>query len=296
MKILLYKNQGAHRKNANALQKYKNIQFTNVDSLDNIFNTSSEYDCVLSFFKPIDISKYPNILFIFGPQFSVFPDENLNNIKGKNSYYNLLSEWVVNFWKNYEITNNINFITIPFGVETDKFIEIKPIKERSKVFVYSKIRDENELKFLINFLMNKNIEHEIFVYDLTYNEEYYLQYLQESKYGIILGRHESQGFAIQEALSCNVPLFVWDVKYMNQEVGMNYPNYPATSIPYWDERCGEFFYDIEEIENKFELFLSKLETFEPRNYILENLSMEVCEKRLMDFVNKWNNNFRNTNV
>ena len=83
---------------------------------------------------------------------------------------------------------------------------------------------------------------------------------------------------------------------MNQEVGMNYPDYPATSIPYWDERCGEFFYDIEEIEKKFELFLSKLETFEPRNYILENLSMEVCEKRLMDFVNKWNNNFRNTNV
>lgn len=29
---------------------------------------------------------------------------------------------------------------------------------------------------------------------------------------------------------------------MSQEEGYNYPDIPANVIPYWDERCGEFFY------------------------------------------------------
>ena len=66
--------------------------------------------------------------------------------------------------------------------------------------------------------------------------------IANSKYGIILDAHESQGFAIEEALSCNVPLLVWNVSSMSQEEGGNYQHIPATSIPYWDKRCGENFY------------------------------------------------------
>jgi hypothetical protein len=114
-----------------------------------------------------------------------------------------------------------------------------------------------------------------------------LKYLQHSKYAIVIGRHESQGFAIQEAMSCNVPLFVWSVISMNQEVGYNYHDFPATSIPYWDEKCGEFFHEYEEMENKFDLFLNKLELgfYNPRKFILENLSLEICEKKMMDLIN-----------
>jgi len=285
MKILLYKNEGSHHKNTNALNHYKNIEFTIFNSLQEI-NNLEDYDCIISVAQPIDISLYPNTLFLFGPQFSVFPDEKLNIIKGNNSYFNLLSDWIIQFWNRYEITNGINPITLPFGVETDKFTEIKPITERNKVFLYYKHRENNELNFLTQFLNSKNIEYHIFSYDGRYNESDYLHYLQESKYGIILDAHESQGFAIQESLSCNVPLFVWNVSSLNQESTTNYHDYPATTIPYWDERCGEFFYKKEEIEEKFELFLSKLETYNPRQYILETLSMEVCERRLIDFINE----------
>ena len=78
-----------------------------------------------------------------------------------------------------------------------------------------------------------------------------------------LDAHESQGFALQEALSCNVPLFVWNITSMRQEYGSSYNDIPATTIPYWDERCGEYFYNINELEDKFNLFLSKLETYKP---------------------------------
>lgn len=283
MKILLFSNEGAHHKNTNALMHYRNIQFTNISSMNQVSNIE-EYDCVLSVANPIDISNYPNTLFLFGPQFSVFPDHRLTHIKGPNCYYNLLSQWVVDCWNQYEISKEMHYVKLPFGVETDKFIETKPIQQREKVFVYFKTRDPNELHFLIEFLNKRNIQFVLFNYDTRYNENDYLQYLQEAKYGIWLGRHESQGFAVQEAMSCNVPLFVWDVKYMNQEVRTNYTAIPATCIPYWDERCGEFFYNGSDIDTTFEIFLSKIESYNPRQYILETLSMEVCEKRFIDFI------------
>jgi len=44
---------------------------------------------------------------------------------------------------------------------------------------------------------------------------------------------------------------------MNQEYMSTYNDIPGTTIPYWDERCGEYFYNID-IEEKFNLFLNKI--------------------------------------
>ena len=50
-----------------------------------------------------------------------------------------------------------------------------------------------------------------------YNETDYINYLKECKYGIWVDAHESQGFALEEALSLDVPLLVWNIKSLNQE-------------------------------------------------------------------------------
>ena len=74
------------------------------------------------------------------------------------------------------------------------------------------------------------------------------------------------------------------INILNQEYNSTYNDIPATTIPYWDERCGDFFYNINNIEEKFNSFLDKLNTYKPREYVLENLSMEVCEKKFIDLV------------
>jgi hypothetical protein len=283
MKIL-YINIGMHGKNHNALMSYKNITFYVINNIDFNNINLNDFDCVYSPSLPINVSLYPNTKFIFGPHFSVFPDSNLNIIKGKNVVYNLLSDWVFNCWEKSSICNNLRLVKLPFSVETNKFNEIKPIKDRNYVFIYCKRRDPNEINLIKNFLNDRNINYKIFDYLQKYNEFDYINYLQNSKFGVWLDAHESQGFALQEALSCNVPLFVWNIKSMKQEYGSSYNDIPATTIPYWDERCGEFFYTSNELEEKYNLFLSKLETYKPREYILENLSMEVCEKRLIEII------------
>ena len=179
--------------------------------------------------------------------------------------------WVSNLWKMYNIDGIIPVKTQFFPVNTEKFKPLENIK-RDKVFIYFKRRKKEELFFLESFLKNKNVEYKIFDYVKKYKEADYLDFLQHSKYGIILDAHESQGFAIEEALSCNVPLLVWNVTSMAQEEGGRYQAIPATSIPYWDNNCGEYFFKKNELIYKYNEFINKLITYKPREFILNNLS------------------------
>jgi hypothetical protein len=284
MKILLI-NYGFHHKNLNAIKKYTKLDIDIIDDLQKI--NISNYDVVYSPSEPIDVSNFPDKKFIFGPHFSTFPNHKIKPIINKNTIYIQPSEWVVKLWKEFDICENLNIQCLPFGVDTVKFNQTIEPCSRIKVFVYFKNRNPLELRYIEHFLSTQNIQYVVFDYNKKYDEQEYIDCLHNAKYGIWLGCHESQGFALEEALSCNVPLFVWSVKSMNQEYGCNYYDIPATTIPYWDERCGEFTYDIENFYNKFQHFLMKLETYRPREYIIENLSMDVCEKKFIDlFINK----------
>ena len=238
------------------------------------------FDIIYSPNNPINTSLFPKKKFIFGPHFSIFPNNKLLYIKNSsnNSFYIQPSYWVSNLWKKYKIEKYVPLKVFPFPVNTKKF---KPKLEntKDKVFIYFKRRKTSELVFLKKFLKDKNIDFTVFDYVQKYKEEDYLYCLQNAKYGIVLDAHESQGFAIEEALSCDVPLLVWNVSSMSQEEGINYPDIPATSIPYWDKRCGEYFYNQEEFEKTFNEFISKLNTYKPREFILENLSVEKCAEK-----------------
>jgi hypothetical protein len=271
-----------HIKNKNGLINVLNYlqwqyHFGNINDINN-------YDIIYSPGRPIDVSKYPTKKFIFGPHFSVFPDDKMSIINNKynNSIYIQPSKWAADVWINMGI-KHIPILSLPFPVDTYKFNELN-VDIRNNVFIYFKRRKPQELQFLELFLKTKNITYRIFDYLKKYQEEDYLNYLQHSKFGIILDAHESQGFAIEEALSCNVPLLVWNTKTMSQEYRSSYRDIPCTTIPYWDERCGEFFYEKEELENKYNTFISKLESYKPRQYILDNLSVEKCSEKLVNLI------------
>lgn len=286
MKILFIKSH-IHAKNLNFILKCKKIQFFIVNSINNIQNIDLRtFDAVISPCDPIDVSKYPTVKFIFGPQFSVFPDSKLNSIKGTNVVYNLLSDWVIQIWNKSPLCANLKLIALPFGVDTELFVDKTPILNRQHVMVYFKHRDPKDLLIIENFLKQRYVSYTVFSYDNKYRETDYIHCLQQSKYCIWIDAHESQGFALQEALSCNVPLLVWNVTSMNQEYGSKYSNLAATTTSYWNDTCGEVFYDIAQFEPVYTKFINKLEQYKPREFIVENLSIDVCENRLIDVVNK----------
>ena len=107
---------------------------------------------------------------------------------------------------------------------------------------------------------------------------------------IFLCEHESQGLAYQECLASGVPILAWDQGECldpNRFVwGM--PFISATSVPYWDDRCGVTFKGISEFPIKLEMFLDKLnrKQFAPRDYILDNLTLEKCALHYVDILNE----------
>lgn len=257
----------------------KNVSLTRVNHIDSA-------DIIISANTKFEAEKYPHKKFIFGPHFSVFPNAYIRSINNmhNNCIYIQPSQPSVDTWQKEFGFNTMPMKAIPFGVDTEKFTISN--HEKTNVLLYYKNRDPQELVLLQNFLRYKNINYRLFSYERRYNENDYLQFLKTCKYGIWLGRHESQGFALEEALSCNIPLLVWNVRLRAQEWTLReqYKNIKSavSTVPYWDDRCGEYFYTVDELEKTFDKFIGKIDTYKSREYVLENVSMEACYK-------KWDN-------
>ena len=160
MKILIIDFDSLHHKNrAGLIQMFtyikKNIN-KNINYLSgNITHISNEYDIIYSPCRPIDTSGYPDIKFIFGPHFSVFPNSLLDSIQNtnNNSIYIQPSEWAMDVWKNLNAENVLPLKILSFAVNTSLF---KPVtNNRDKVMIYYKRRKPAELKFIIDFLIKK---------------------------------------------------------------------------------------------------------------------------------------------
>lgn len=279
MKYNVYISGKYHHKNEEFLRYYVQ-QFNLVDSFDSadiIFSPNVFYE----------IHKYPKKVFIFGPHFSILPGGILKDFDNKynNAVYLLPSKQVLNLWKNEFKYDTLKLVWSPFGVNTQKF---KPSNfDKTEVLLYYKRRDPNELYYVENVLKNRKIQYKKIEYG-KYQETDYVKLLQKAKYGIWVGEHESQGFALQEALAMNVPLLVWSTTLLSQEWNsQKYLNIKSKMVsnPYWDNRCGEVFYDVSHFEIKLDYFLQNLKNYKPRDFVIENLSFEKCNNNFNVILN-----------
>ena len=195
-----------------------------------------------------------------------------------NQIFNCLSQWNVGVQKLFNPPCQL--VALPFPVETQKFTPGPlPREKRAKTFLYLKQRHPDIVKKV----------REIFSGDFTfiygkYKEDDYLSALKECRFGVWVGRHESQGFALEEALSCDVPLLLVDVTSMADEVGTRIhrddKSCAVTAAPYWDDRCGIKIKSVGELESALKLMVCW--TGSPRSFVEENLSAEVCAKRFQE--------------
>lgn len=185
-------------------------------------------------------------------------------------------------------------VSWPVGINT---YEWAPSSDNSKdidILLYDKVRwkrDQFE-KELINPILTHVESHSLHVSTIRYGfyqEEEFHSLLNRSKVMIFLCEHETQGIAYQQALSCGVPILAWDrggywedPSYFPEQVKFS----PVSSVPYWDDRCGVKFKSIEEFPDKLSEFLNrlKLKSFAPREYVLENLTLEKCAQQYVDIL------------
>jgi len=112
--------------------------------------------------------------------------------------------------------------------------------------------------------------------------------LDQCRAMICLSPHESQGIAYQEALSAGVPILAWDPGTCQDPERFQWgqPVIATTSVPYFDGRCGRRFADLAGFERELPAFVDELRAgrFAPRDYILENLTVEKCSRRFVEIL------------
>ena len=282
-----------HHKNTDAITRM--CKKTNIElEVTTDFNRCKipNYDILISnqnFFNPDLIPE--SIKIIFGPQLFVFPSGPivgpLNPKWETRCVSNTLSEWVEIYFLEIAKSMVIPSRQFPFAVDTELF---KPT-EQPKQFdclIYSKRRSPSVLDDIKKILNEKKITYKIVVYG-SYKETDYIDLLHRCKFMISLDAHESQGFALEEAMASGVPLLVYDIHSVYDEYGTTIFNkykplaLKATSVPYWDSRCGLKTVEMSEVSGLVDEMMKTYETFKPREYILETLSEEVCIKRILDY-------------
>jgi len=183
----------------------------------------------------------------------------------------------------------------PAGIDTEKWSPAAPVTKKYDLLIYSKImwnktQTDNELR---SPLLKKLDAEGLSWHEITYGqyaEQDYFELLQQCKAMIFLCEHESQGFALCEALSMNVPVLAWDQGLWLDPDRFKWGEHdpvPATSVPFFDDRCGIRFKDLKAFENALPVFWDKVKNsiFKPRDYVLENLTLKKSAQKMLDIIN-----------
>ena len=214
---------------------------------------------------------------LIGPNVCTLPIDNEFIMSQKYKKTLVPSQWVKDKYSRWLPEDKI--VIWPVGIDTDLFQDYSKKEKNNDFLIYFKRRENYTLDFVCNFLEAKEKNFEILKYG-EYSEWELIDKCKRSRYSIIIDGSESQGIATQEIMSCNLPMIVWDVKFWDDR-GIEY-KVPATSVPYWDDRCGERFFKAEELEEKFNSFFKTIDNYNPRDYILEKLNLK---KQALEILN-----------
>jgi hypothetical protein len=205
---------------------------------------------------------------------------------------------------NYILTNDaIDFVITPCNLIADLYIEDSPCL-KGKIFSWpagvdtnfwqpNKLNKNQILIFnkqtkgpvgpvepYIKYLLEQKFNVKILNYG-EFNHQKYLNELQNSIIMIGFVTDESQGIAWTEAWSCNVPTLLLRNDY-NEYEGKRYK---CSTAPYLCEENGLFFTDIEDFKMKLFYMIDHINKFQPRTWVLNNMSDEYCATTLYNFVN-----------
>ena len=238
-----------------------------LNGIEVLHNQLGEYNgCLQSWGTPMSQLSRNTLV---GPNLCVIPTE-MGWIWNRFENVVVPCQWVMNKYSNFECvkrgTAKLNIWAV--GIDTDKFCPSEE-KKQWDVLLYVKGR-ESQISTVKEYLENIGLRVAIVRYG-NYKEEEFISLVRKSKSCVLLTKTESQGIAYQEILSMGVPCYVLDKDMWDDYEGFSFP---ATSVPYFDERCGEKHKSMD----GFVSFYSKLDSFKPRQFIVESLSLIQSSK------------------
>jgi glycosyltransferase involved in cell wall biosynthesis len=220
----------------------------------------------------------PNTL--IGPEIMVLPSDMPDKWTQYKNWCQP-SKWVVDYMKTFPDTIKNKFYVWPVGIDTDDFKPEIGELEQACVIYYKNVTKQTppaRLHELKDILDKIGITYKILEYG-DYKEDELKHLCNTSNFGIMLTGTESQGIAYMEMLSMGLPLYVIDEKKFEY---YGYTFKGASSAPYFDERCGIKHDNM----NRIGEFMDKIQTYNPRQYILDNHTCKHGAQKYIDILSK----------
>lgn len=220
---------------------------------------------------------------VVGPNVCVLPSEMPDVISGLKTLL-VPSKWVYDKYVqdfNKILKTNPSFVAPELkiwsaGIDTEKWKPSGNPKPYHNCFIYLKRRTQEELGLIKRVFENQGMNVTVVEYG-TYTPEQLYEVCENSSFCVLLDNTESQGIAVMQILSMNVPMFVLDKRLWEY----NGNTAPATSVPYFDQRCGSVVSNHLSKDVVADFFL-RLPTFNPRQYILEHHTLVQAAGRYME--------------
>ena len=217
-----------------------------------------------------------------GPNVAMLPSE-ITSLPSSNKIdiYLHPCQWVINWWNSIDPEFPIKQHVWVAGVDTEFWQS--PLKKKSRqksVLIYKKKCPDEIFQSCIRIAKSMGLD----VFKIRYGSYSIKEYkakLGQVDFVIYLSESESQGIALFESWSCNIPTLVWDRGFFKWE---GY-SASASSAPYLTNMTGHCFSGAEELEQSIQYMLDNLDEFQPRSWVLKYGSDEVSARCLLKILN-----------
>jgi hypothetical protein len=207
--------------------------------------------------------------------------------------YVVHSDWIKSM---YERHYGNRILKWQVGIDTDYWSPSEGQKQYD-FLIYDKVMWDHDrvhgamVTPICELLKERGLTFQIIRYG-HYTPESLKSALALSRAMLFLCEHETQGLAYQQAMSCGVPVLAWDPGQWLDPWRFRYGEgyVQATTVPFFDERCGRTFSSWIDFESGFDEFLEMLNTgrLQPREYVLENLTLRKCGLRYLEMLREVN--------
>ena len=119
----------------------------------------------------------------------------------------------------------------------------------------------------------------------SYKFDDYIETLGQSEFAVFISGSESQGLCLAEAWAMNVLTLCFDPHcYRWKYPSETYDYYGTSTAPYLTEATGAEWFELSELKNLLDHIEEIKTTAQPRKWVEENMTDEVCAKNFLKLI------------
>jgi hypothetical protein len=222
------------------------------------------------------VSKIRNEIVLVGPNVEFELEESLSSFLNRDQTYFLVpAKWVAPVLQARVGLDPKKIIVWAVGLNSQEWC---PSERNKKTFlVYIKGSDPINLSLILQIISESYVPQTIRYGNYTPKKFYRI--LDSSAGAIWFGSTESQGIALMQAWSMDVPTLVrTNNEYLDPVTAMTFG---ASSSPYLTKETGSFFVNDASSEMVLRSFLKNLKSYTPRKNVLDNFEELNCLRNLI---------------